>query len=94
MDVLDQPDVSNFMVERHNTQGKKPVQYMGKVRMTIQKQTGPKRRGRGCVSDTAQKHIKKKKVEAAAPKGKTRMWPTANAAWTGVQRLWARGCKK
>jgi hypothetical protein len=45
------------------------------------------------VFDTAQKHVKKKVVEAAAPKGKIRMGPSASAAWTGVQRLGGGGVK-
>jgi hypothetical protein len=44
------------------------------------------------VFDTAQKQIKKKKVEAAAPGGKIRMGPSAGAAWTGGQRLGGKGC--
>jgi hypothetical protein len=57
---------------------------MWKVRMTIQYETGPKRRRRGCVFDTAKKHVKKKKFEAATPKGKIRMGSSASAAWAGV----------
>jgi hypothetical protein len=103
MDVLYQPDVSNLMVERYNTQGNKGCSMWGEEGWLSRDVGQPigdwanKKGWRLCVWQGTERWQEEKRSWGSSapphPPQKIGIGPSATATWTGVQRLGGEGVK-